>query len=72
VSERIVKQSELSATAAVVTMMNGSEIRCPKECILKLCIEGKELTTRCLVASILSGVDLLLGIDVVRCMGGVW
>jgi hypothetical protein len=51
--------------------MNGSEIRCPKECILKLCIEGKELTTRCLVASILSGVDLLLGMDVVRCMGGV-
>jgi hypothetical protein len=50
--------------------MDG-EIPCAKECVLNLGIEGKEAITRCLIGSILSGVNILLGIDVFRCMGGV-
>jgi ribonuclease HI len=72
VSERISKHAEeVIPTNAVVVMMNGLEEVCTNECVMRLNIQGNDVTVRCLVAGILKGVDILLGMDVIMSLGGV-
>jgi ribonuclease HI len=62
---------KIAFTNAVVTTMNGAKVNCDKECVVQMAVQNQPVTVTCLAANILRGVDVLLGMDVIRHLGGV-
>ena len=54
-----------------VTMMNGAVCDAKFSSVIALSFEGKTVEVDCLAADLFSGCDLLIGMDVVLCLGGV-
>jgi hypothetical protein len=54
----------------VIIMMKGHQDVWTKECVMKLNVQWNDVTIRRLVAGILYGVDILIGIDVVMSLDG--
>ena len=56
----------------VVTMLNGEHTHCCGDALVELWIDDQRLINRCLVAPLLvCGADVIVGMDVVKRMGGV-
>ena len=56
----------------VVTMLNGERTQCCGDAVVELWVDDQRLINRCLVAPLLvCGADVILGMDVIKCMGGV-
>ena len=54
-----------------ITMRNGAICDAKFSSLIALSFEGKTVEVDCLVADLFSGCDLLIGMDVVLCLGGV-
>jgi hypothetical protein len=52
-------------------MMNGDTVKCISSCQIMLALNGVKLKLDCLVAEVLPGYQMLLGMDAVAAMGGV-
>jgi hypothetical protein len=71
VSINLVQNSNLRSVSQRVVMMNGLEEVCSKSCKLEVVVEREVVQLDCLVAKILPGYQILLGMDMVRAMNGV-
>jgi len=55
-----------------VVMMDGTRTVCNGACTIDFLVDGRSVTLSCLVEDILPGYDMLLGVDAVRLLGGVF
>ena len=54
-----------------ITMMNGRQAVCRAASQLKVACHGRRFNLSCLVADVVPGFDLLMGMDAIRKLGGV-
>jgi len=71
VSARIVDKKKLRKEFGHVVMMNGSVAECTFSALVNVVIQDREMELNCIVADIVPGFDLLLGMDVVERFGCV-
>ena len=56
----------------IVTMLNGKTTKCGGEVIVELSVDRASVQNQCLVApSQVCGADVILGMDIIRRLGGV-
>jgi len=65
-----VSSGQLRSVREAVIMMNGDTTMCAHVCKIAISVHGSDLTLSCLVANLLPGYDMLLGMDAVRQLGG--
>jgi transposase InsO family protein len=54
-----------------IVMMNGEVESCTHVALVDMVVEGNKVTLNCLIADIVSGFDVLLGMDAIDKLGGV-
>jgi transposase InsO family protein len=52
-------------------MMNGDVVVCKRAAVVEVVVQGFRVTLDCLIAGVVPGFDLLLGMDAVAMLGGV-
>lgn len=72
VSRKAANPSNCVPTDQQITMMNGDRVRSLSSSCCVLQIGEKSLNVDCLVSNILPGCGVLLGMDVIKLMGGVF
>jgi hypothetical protein len=68
----VVETSHLSNQSHVVTMMNGETVSSKKVPGVVVEVGGSKIVVDCLVTTLLSGYSMLLGMDAIKLLGGVW
>lgn len=70
VSSKIVKKFE--SVSESVVMMDGTETKCCKIGEVNFSIQDVEFSVNCFVLDILPGYDVLIGMDIISYLGGVY
>ena len=71
VSRRMVSTKDMRPLYKKVVMMNGTVSTCDHAASVNIEICGTVVGLNCLVADIVPGFDILLGMDAVAALGGV-
>lgn len=73
ISRRLIPSGKLGRNGQYsIMMMNGESVKCAGCYDCELTVEGCKLRLNCLVADVLPGYDVILGMDAIKIMGGVW
>lgn len=72
VAGKLVSPEEVRPFHCRVVMMDGKDTVCSTACTLSMEVEGVVLKVDCVVGEILPPYDMLLGMDFVKLMGGVF
>jgi hypothetical protein len=67
----IAKRGRIARTSQRIVMMNGERVNCGASSVVSVRVSGKECVLDCLVADILPGFQMLLGMDAIAAVGGV-
>ena len=70
VSSRVVRGSQVVPVCVPVQMMNGESATCRGSIVGDIVVSGASVAVDCLVSDVVPGFDLLLGMDVIRALGG--
>ena len=71
VSTAVVASSKKVVVNQHVMMMNGQSNVCKEAIVGNLCVDNVNVVVNCLVADLLPGYDMMLGMDVINLLGGV-
>jgi len=62
----------LEKSSNQIVLMDGTKANSFSECVVKVSFLGKNFPVRCFVSKILSDYDILMGMDVIRSLNGVF
>ena len=67
------KLSKIIRGECHVVAVDGSRVRCLGECVIPMVVAGVSLSVNCIAgAKLITGVDMILGMDVINRLGGVF
>ena len=72
IARDVVRLCKLDNVNAGIMLMSGDSVECTQACTVSVSVRGATITLSCLIVDKLPECELIMGVDGIRKLGGVW